>query len=407
MNILLVSLLRAGDLLMHIKAIEVLAHLSDTNIYLLTHRQNKGLEFLFPWITKIFYFDRELVQRSQKEDFLPLDAGFQHTIKLISEMNEISFNTIYNFTNTKISALLISLIHAQTKVGLNYSKLQYFINDPNRWIHYLNNTEHSKVHMIDIFKNSLLETSNVYSTNNSTANAYSTHTSINNNHSRNNNIKKLTINKSKINRAKINNSKTICIQALTSDQKKNWPLKYWNELIKQLAARFTDYKISILCANTEKAQLLEAFKDHADTIVACSYKDAHTMISNASILITGDTSIKHLASFTTTSILELSLGSARHNETGIYAEHGYMLYNPITCQPCKHASACTHAFICHTTITVQDVFDSVVYILQENAIAPKTLYMTTIQPNSMLTYEPASGIKSGENREGTDYAERV
>lgn len=377
MNILLVSLLRAGDLLMHIAAIEKLAKAPKINIYLLTHRQNKGLEFLSPWIKKTFYFDRDLVQRSQKEDFLPLDSGFLHTIRLISELNEIKFQTIYNFTNTKISALLISLIRAENKIGLNNNDQNYFVNDPNGWISYLNNTKSSKFHMIDIFKNSIIEKHNL------TALA----------------------NQDLYDLAKVEKTKSICIQALTSDQKKTWPLKNWNQLITLFAKKLPEYKIYILCSNAEKTKLFEAFKDYIGNIFVSTYKEAYDMINTSSLLITGDTSIKHLASFTNTPVLELTLGSANQNETGIYSENGYLLFNPISCQPCSHSSNCSVNYICHNSIKVQDVFASACYILNTISTAPEILYKSVFNQNAILKYEPALGIKSRENSERISYAE--
>jgi ADP-heptose:LPS heptosyltransferase len=347
---------------MHIKAIETLAKSSKANVYLLTHRQNQGLEFLLPWVKKIFYFDRELVQRSQKEAFLPLDSGFKHTMKLISELNEIKFQTIYNFTNTKISALLTSLVNAKTKIGLNNNSLQYFVNDPSRWIHYLNNTEDSKFHMIDIFRNSILEDQFA---------------------------KTLALTETRVTK-----EKAICIQALTSDQKKNWPLKNWNQLIKCLSERLPDYKIYILCSNAEKTKLFDAFKDNIGNIFVSTYKQAFDMINTSLLLITGDTSIKHLASFTNTRVLELALGSAKPNETGVYSKTGYLLYNPLSCQPCKHSSNCAYSFVCQSTISVQDVLDSVAFILRESGFAPRTLFKAAFNQNALLSYEPASGIGS-------------
>jgi ADP-heptose:LPS heptosyltransferase len=362
MNVLIVSLLRAGDLLMHIKSVEDFAKSTTTNIYLLTHRQNKGLEFLFPWIKRIFYFDRELVQKSQKEDFLALDSGFQHTMKLISELNEVQFHTIYNFTNTKVSALFISLINGNSKIGLNNNSLKYYINDPNGWIQYLNNTENSKFHMIDIFRNSIIEnkTKNVKTTNDT----------------------------------QIKKERSICIQTLTSDQKKNWPLKNWNNLIKQLKVKLHEYKIYILCSNSEKTKLFDSLNDNIANIFVSTYKEAYDLINSSSLLITGDTSIKHLASFTETPVLEIALGSARPSETGIYSEKGYLLFNPISCQPCKHSFSCSFHFGCQKTISVQDVLDSATFILKESNFFPQGLLKACINQNSLVNYQFITDLKN-------------
>lgn len=362
MNILMISLLRAGDLLMHIKAIETLAKNPKANIYILTHRQNKGLEFLFPWIKKAFYFDRDLVQKSQKENFLPFDSGFLHTMRLISEINEVNFQSVYNFTNTKISAILLSLINGKNKIGLVHKGNQFTVQDPNRWIQYLNHTESSKFHMIDVFKNSIIETQGHYSIS----------------------VKENTIGR----------EKTICIQPLTSDVKKNWPLQKWKTLIDELKVKFSDHKIVILSANSEKTKLFDSLKNHIPNIFVSSYKEAYDLINSSSLLITGDTSIKHLASFSDTPVLELVLGSARHSETGVYSNQGYLIFKPVACQPCRHSCQCEHFFVCQNPISVNDVISATSYILQKSKNIPDGLFKASFNRNGLLTYEtekPATG----------------
>jgi ADP-heptose:LPS heptosyltransferase len=370
--------MRTGDLLMHIKAIENLSTFANLNIYLLTHRQNRGLEFLFPFIKKIFYFDRELVQRSQKENYLPVDSGYLHTIKIINELNEIRFDTIYNFTNTKISALLISLINGKNKIGLICNNNLYNINDPNSWIKYLNHMSTSKIHIIDIFKKSILNINDM------------------------NKSKNLTYQY----KPKQKKSKIICIQTLTSDPKKNWPFPNWNQLIRKIRIKFSDYKIYLLCAPSEKNQLCENFKENLNDIFVCNYQEAFDLISTSALVITGDTSIKHLASFSQTAILELALGSSNPIETGVYSEFGYLLYHPISCQPCAHSSCCNNSFACHSGITVQNTLESVTYILNKKNRVPNFLYKSSISSQtSLLSYLPVSSTKSGNNNQRIYYAE--
>jgi ADP-heptose:LPS heptosyltransferase len=357
-NILVVSLLRAGDLIMHFKALEDFAKNPKANIYILTHRQNRGLEFLAPWVKKFFYFDRELVQKSQKESFLTLDSGFLHTMRLISEINEIVFQSIYNFTNTKISAILLSFINGKNKIGLIQKANQFSINDPNRWIQYLNNTEHSKFHMIDVFKNSILETKSPY------------HVTVN----------EIPTKKEKI----------ICIQPLTSDEKKNWPLPKWNAVIEQIKSQFADHKVVILSSNSEKVKLFDGLKKHMGNIFVSTYKEAYDLIARSSLLVTGDTSIKHLAALTETPVLELTLGSSRFNETGVYSINGYLIFKPVACQPCPHSCKCDNLYVCKNVILAEDVISAVSFILKRNQTVPPGLMKASLNRNSLLTYETIS-----------------
>lgn len=357
MKILIVSLLRSGDLIMHLKAIE--NHLPDANIQfvILTHRQNRNLEFLLPKGTRFFYFDRELVQKSMKEDFLPHDAGFRHYEALIKDLNSFQFDFVYNFTNTKFSALLLSQVKAKKSVGLLYQDGTFRISDPQGHIKRLNAQPRSRRHLIEVFNNSLL---NLAETPNSV---------------------------SKQNKPP---AKNLCFQVLTSDSKKNWPHDNWLQLVKLIATELPEYKIHLLGSPQEESILFKYYNDYREHIKILSFEEVYNLLQESTLLITGDTSIKHLASFTHIKILELVLGSSDPIETGVYSKNGYFLYSPETCQPCSHSKNCDYHYQCHNRISPQTALGAIKYILDQTTRRPEHLFNSIINAKETNWNKPCN-----------------
>lgn len=352
MKILIISLLRIGDFLTHIKAIESFKEDEKIQFYFLTHKSNSNITFIAPWIKHLYYFDRELVQKSQKECFTMINNGLAHTKTLIEEINQNKFDFIFNFTNTKTSAYFTNELHANHKIGLIYKEGQFSVNDPSQWFIELNNKTHSKFNFIDIFKQSL-----------------------NNNLSINLNLTLMT-SREKIKQQitsddTLTKSKLICFQLTTSDIKKNGNLLIWKKLILHLILHLRDFDFKILCApdefqnqNSEWSDFIEANKQVS--LSACTFKEALTYIRQAQLLVTLDTSIKHLASFSQTPIFEIPLGSSNPIETGAYSAQSYMYFKPIECQPCKHSAHCDQQYKCHKQIDVYEICRSIIFILEGN-----------------------------------------
>jgi hypothetical protein len=71
-----------------------------------------------------------------------------------------------------------------------------------------------------------------------------------------------------------------------------------------------------------------------------SLEGAFALLKQSQLLITGDTSIKHLATAADIPILELSLGSSDYRRTGAYRANSLIIQAAIGCAPCPHSSAC-------------------------------------------------------------------
>jgi hypothetical protein len=143
----------------------------------------------------------------------------------------------------------------------------------------------------------------------------------------------------------------IAVQPLTSDEKKNWGLERFGGALRSLHSLNPSLQFVIL-GSTEEAKALEPFVTSlaADGIKVkpayCDLSTAFSILQRARLLLTGDTSIKHLASGSSTRIVELSLGSSYFQKTGAYQDGSIIIQAKEPCAPCPHRSPCsrdTHA----------------------------------------------------------------
>ena len=137
----------------------------------------------------------------------------------------------------------------------------------------------------------------------------------------------------------------VLIQPLTSDEKKNWGLHNFEKLIHYLKVFKPLCDIIILGATNEELELREWIRSSQIEgprvrLSVCSLDGAYSLLKKSSLLVTGDTSIKHLAVAAQTSILEIDLGSSDYRSTGAYQANSVIVASNESCQPCSHSEDC-------------------------------------------------------------------
>ncbi|MEK7358557.1 MAG: glycosyltransferase family 9 protein, partial [Bdellovibrionota bacterium] len=140
-------------------------------------------------------------------------------------------------------------------------------------------------------------------------------------------------------------SNLVCVQALTSDEKKEWGLDRFEEAIKALANRAPTARIAILGAPSER-QRLQSLIDGLNAagvqarLAIVGFEAAYSLVKKAKLVISLDTSIKHLAACAGVPILEISLGSSDSYRTGAYADGSVIVKSKELCAPCVHSKPC-------------------------------------------------------------------
>lgn len=335
MKILFISMLRIGDFFMHLKIINEYhkAH-PRAEIHILA---NDLLDIPLPdfgFDFKIHFFKREKFKKDINNLFVPLTYPIWELQELISKLNSEKFDIVYDLTFQKISGQFLEKINASEKHGVLYhaqskvlgtSKTADFVKkmtDLKDSTHYMDLLRDAVG--LDYFSDDLhhnLQVKNIFKTE----------------------IEK----------------KYILLQVLTSDPKKNIDMKKWQELAAHLEETEPNNKIiKILCGPNE----LEVVKKYfaSEKILSVNFLELTSYFESTDLLVTLDTSVKHLATYFDIPIVEISVGSSHPYKTSAYSLTKEILSGHSHCRPCSHSSQCSQAsHICEDNIKVEDLIHAI------------------------------------------------
>lgn len=383
---LVLSLHRLGDLIMHAHVLKAYYEQSSASVSLLSHPYVKQVDFLLPFLDEIYIFERSLCQKSMGECFYNKEWPFKHISKILSDLNKRKFTKIVDITHSDTSARWMRFIEAQSKEGVSYnlSLTKKEFTAENLWFHYLHSLSRSRIHLIDLFKKAMNLELNLLPSYNENFLSF----------------------------------KRIIFQTNSSDIKKNWPVKAWVSLLKKLKEQRPHYELIILCSPDERRKTESDFFEmgHDIKVISCSIFEAYQLLKESTLLVTLDTSIKHLATWSQTPIVELALGSSDPIETGAYQNGALILQPSVQCSPCRHSSPCSQkAFLCHSELTVESVLRAINYRLNQengftrsNPLKPSYSFTQVTQRNQQYqSHLQSRSEESFRNTEGRILSARI
>lgn len=352
MNILVISLLRVGDVLISVPTLTGLKRkYPDARIQLLINRQSKGLGPLLSFVDQIHELDRDGLQASLVSRDRSFFEPYDRLTGLSELLNRQQFDLVLNLTHTRLSGWLMAMINGKRKLGLEMqTDGRPHFGHP--WFQFLNDegsgTAERSFHYSDIF-------------------AFGAGLSS---VERRMELTESVRGQEEAQAALAGVSHLVAIQPFTSDLKKTWPLQKWKRAIELIHDVEPDYTFGVLCAppEREQANLLVRYlqsKMIDAKVMECSLEGAYSILKRSQLLVTGDTSIKHLGAAAGVRILELSLGSSSFERTGAYSNRVTILQAKQECAPCSHSRACPfESPECHDKISPEAVALTAQTILQ-------------------------------------------
>ncbi|MCB0368400.1 MAG: glycosyltransferase family 9 protein [Bdellovibrionales bacterium] len=305
MNILFISLLRIGDFLMHAKIAQSLKD-KDQQIsvhFLVNDLITEDLRNMFPFI-KFHVFTRFKYEKMINSFETPLLYPFWSLKSFIQDINTVEFDAVYDLTLQNISSRFLSLVNSKNKKGVfswkpflssnneSFKKTIFQIHDKNQMQHYLDS------------------------------------------------LKQLYNFELEPGYAEVKDSKLILFQITTSDAKKSLDLNKWVNIIQFLKNYNRSYQYKVLSSPHEFKSINKFFKK--EDIISASFSEAFRVLEGTQLLVSLDTSIKHLAVWSKTPTLEISIGSSHPIKTSGYQQGNYVLSSDYHCRPCDHSSSCIY-----------------------------------------------------------------
>lgn len=339
MKILVISLLRLGDLILQEPLFKGLKHkYPNSEIHVLINDQFLQVQTITKSVDRWWGFPRKKFQDQLVEKPSMHQKAFSDLTEIINSIKVENFDIVYNFTNNYLSAQLMNLLDIKEKKGAHFIGGRK--NEPrNRWEDYLN--EH-----FSQINGSLFNYADVLG-------------------------RALEIPVSTQECRRMGEPGPIYLQTLTSDSKKNWGLKNFAQLKEKLKNRWPRRKVMVLSSPDEKHIIRDHFDD--DEILVLNLAEVQQCLKTASLLISGDTSLVHLADQENCPTLGLYLGSGDFRKTGPWQNQGSFILSPlVSCYPCSHSLPCiqkTH--LCAQDISIEKVFEWAVSIIEDRKISLK------------------------------------
>lgn len=248
-------------------------------------------------------FDREGLQKRAGTAELPILAPVREVEGLMRDLSARDYDLIVNFTHNRLSAHLAAGILAGEKRGL-LAEGRGFRALENRWLRHFNERFGWKgatpFHYVELLAGS-------FGLGAAPAEAKP-------------------------------RGKRVLLQPLTSDPKKNWSLTEWKNLLNELRARAPGFEIAVVGAPFEEEALVRHFE--TEDLMIAGLGEVRRMLAETALVITGDTSIKHLAVNEGVPVLEIALGSSEPRLTGAYQNGARILSSAVACAPCPPSSTC-------------------------------------------------------------------
>jgi ADP-heptose:LPS heptosyltransferase len=325
MKVLVISLLRLGDFLQVVPVLEGLSKRPGVRqVDVLTHAPTRALWPLLPQVKTWWTLDRDELQEGLGRADVPLLTSYDVLKEQLDQISAESYDLVINLTHTKFSGWVAGYVQGKEKLGLAFSATgQAHFHSP--WFRYLD--RHSQVKSPDVFNYTdiFLQACGLKSS-----------------------PRQWTLQDksgdSELQGLGLKNIPTLIVQLFTSDPKKTWSEESWVRTLELL--RRPDLQVVLLGSAAERKGVERVAARTGAIPAILSLPGALALLNHADVLLTGDTSIKHLANGARARVMELSLGPSDVLRTGVYKEDSLILQPRVACAPCPHSAPCsqsTHA----------------------------------------------------------------
>ncbi len=335
MKILVVNLLRLGDVIAMAPAMKAIRLQNPgAEIHLMVNSNFSGAARLFEGLHRVHRFERDRIQAACVEADRPMFEAYDWLQRFVEETSDVGFDHIYNFTHNRLSGWLCGLLQAPKKTGLVLDG-SGAVSFGSSWFRHLNQQvdfddvqtfNHTDIFLgavggwelvskVDFFDTLLLESKS------GRAEAGA-----------------------RLSGLQISTQK-IAFQISTSDPKKEWGEARFKSLAEKLLSAHPEARIFVTGAPNERERI-EKFCKSCDVPAGLIQPAILTLpgvisfLEEMDLLITGDTSIKHLGSAGTARVIELIAGSADAFRTGSWKPGDYVVASREACAPCGHSEKC-------------------------------------------------------------------
>ena len=342
-HILIVAITRMGDMLQSTPTIAgIKAHYPDARITVLIEKQFATICAGIPGIDEVYVIDLGYLCRCMHRENEGIIEGYRYMEEVVRDLREKKFDCCINMSNSSYTALLLKMIDAEFNTGwLADAEGFRIMADPWAMLFaafvYHQNRDYNCLNLVDIFRCAagiskhprglLFQVSNK-------AKEFSRHFLEENN---------LT-----------GEGPLICVQAGASQGKRQWGPERFARLTKLLVEDL-GARVLYTGSSGERAMIEQILSLYQHPRVCTSagrtnFDQLSGLLSEADVLITGDTGPMHLAVAMNTPVIAMFMASALCFETGPYSAGNLVMQVQMNCSPCNPNYPCSRPD-CHQRIT--------------------------------------------------------
>lgn len=372
MRILAINLLRLGDVISTLPALSALrSKYPNSHITLLVNDSSRSVAGLMGPVDEVIEFNRNQLQKTICSAERPLLEPFDLFSAWLKTVDAQPYDLLINFTQNRLSGWLSGLINAHQKEGL-------IIDDQNRpqfgnpWFAALNQQIDSESSVsfnhVDIFLGAIGawqdETSSALQSTEGPipregfkfdSLAFETDRGI-----------REVAEHTQILRGR--EALKIAVQISTSDVKKEWGDQRFEQALRLLAQELNHSEdslpLTVIClgspAETNRVLgFIDRFQKETPKGMLLipaivSLEGALTLLEESDLLLTGDTSIKHLGAASSVPVVELALGSSDLFRWGSWKAGDVIISSNVSCFPCGMSEPCHRdSQLCATDLSPQ------------------------------------------------------
>lgn len=344
-TICLVQLTRIGDV---IQVIQTAVRLKETReeirLAFIGRREfSKPLEFLLKQVfDEIFYLDlSEHINNGKGE----LAGTVSSLTEFVKEVSALNISALINYSYSRSSAYLCSLITAQHKLGLYYDQNSNIMIHDN-WSQFVYSnvlgTSLNPFSLVDLYFRTL------------GVEPY----------------------KEQVPTVREVKNKKIVIHPFASHARKKWKESKWIEIIYKVLKEHPTAEVNIVGSKEEEglttqittAAILAPFSNRLFSHVGKkNIEGVYQLLGESDLFIGHDSMVGHLASLQGIQTLTISLGTVRPVETTPYIAGGYVITPRTKCFPCAPSDEC-QLYQCHSDITHQYAYSVIDSLLNKEEI---------------------------------------
>lgn len=386
-KILIINLRKLGDVYSTAHLINSLSKDSNSHISLLTYKESARAAHCIKNVNEVFEIDRKEIITLKTNKLFSDSFALEQLFKQLEKITNEPWDQIINYSNDTVGAYVTSYLKKDSSMitGVHFNDQRNIVTQ-NDWELVFNDVlpqvQYSPIHFVDCYHKMSGVTPH--------REGFKVITNPRHNETAFLNFQELR----KVHGKNENQTKLIGIQLKTADQSKDISLDTLHKLYELIKKNSEIIPCLLIAPNDEERQMASEFNSqHNDEviIVEADLNAIASVLINLDLLVSPDTSIKHIANLTETPVLEISLGYAPFLKQGSYAKDTLVLTDSIINRSFKKNS-----FSRPTLITANDIMATILYSLSiTKTVKPRlsegvTLYQAKLDELG-INYNPIAG----------------